>query len=102
MLRAVVPNRWAIEFRLSPRATVYTKKVGWGVGVGGTNDGRGVGPLGAGDAVGPAAARSPDERVAAGMQATTATHIANAPTKARRRRRRRRRAGRRAEIRWVV
>src|SRR5439155_8562020 len=48
MLRAVVPNPWAIVFRLSPLFTTYTTNVGSGVGVGGRNDGYGVGPLGAG------------------------------------------------------
>src|SRR4051812_34184889 len=48
MLRAVVPNAWAMVFRLSPDLTMTTRNVGAGVGVGGTNEGVGVGPVGGG------------------------------------------------------
>src|SRR6476646_7517117 len=52
MLLPVVPKCLAILSRLSPDATVYTKKLGWGVGVGRTYDGIGVGPCGVGMGVG--------------------------------------------------
>src|SRR6478672_11456094 len=52
MLLPVVPKCLAILSRLSPDATVYTKKLGCGVGVGRTYDGIGVGPSGVGMGVG--------------------------------------------------
>src|ERR1044072_10013111 len=56
MLRASVPWSLAILLRLSPRTTRYTKNVGWGVGVGRTNERGGVGPAGVGSGVTVAAA----------------------------------------------
>ena len=45
---AVVLNLLAMPTSVSPRSTVYERKVGPGVGVGRTNDGVGVGPAGVG------------------------------------------------------
>ena len=59
MLRAFVPNLWAIVLSESPALTTYVMNVGIGVGVGRTNDGLGVGPVGAGEGVGETAAADP-------------------------------------------
>src|SRR5262245_57014149 len=78
------------------------RKVGTGVGVGGTKEGRGVGPLGVGAGVGvagtsdaPAPTGGVTSRVPDGRHAVTETQSANAPTSPSRMRRRRIRAGRR-------
>src|SRR6478736_2739300 len=59
MLLPVVPKCLAIFSRLSPDATVYTKKLGCGVGVGRTYEGTGVGPVGVGIGVGLGVAARP-------------------------------------------
>src|SRR3954469_5053184 len=57
MLRPDVPYLCAIVFRLSPFATVTTRNVGAGVGVGGTKDAGPCDPVGDPDGTGePAAA----------------------------------------------
>jgi len=59
MLRAFVPNLWAIVLSESPALTMYVMNVGIGVGVGRTNEGLGVGPVGAADGAGEMAAVDP-------------------------------------------
>jgi hypothetical protein len=61
MLRAVVPNLWAIVLSESPALTTYVMNVGIGVGVGRTNEGLGVGPVGPGEGAGEAARGPPAE-----------------------------------------
>jgi hypothetical protein len=87
MLRPVVAKRRAIDVRLSPRTTVYERKVGIGVGVGRTNDGKGVGPLGDGLGVGEPAGpglREPLGPTASGRQALATTASSANRTTARR------------------
>src|SRR5436305_1345166 len=83
MLRPVVPNWCAIELRLSPALTEYTRKVGAGVGVGRTNARDATGALSALDgaaedatscvARGPPIPRSAAGRHAASVRPTTTT-----------------------------
>src|SRR4249920_3776007 len=58
MLRPSVLNFLAMPTSVSPRLTVYSAKVGPGVGVGRMNEGVGVGPAGVGRGVGSAWAES--------------------------------------------